>query len=38
VLQNVKWNRLVLYHRVCECGECGCNYECHCDWVWWVWL
>jgi hypothetical protein len=21
----------VLYRRLCECGECGCNYECQCD-------
>jgi len=20
----------VLYCRLCECGECGCNYECQC--------
>ena len=21
----------MLYCRLCECGECGCNYECQCD-------
>jgi len=31
VLQSVKRDRLVLCRRLCECGECGCNYECHCD-------
>jgi len=24
-------DRLMLYRRLCECGGCGCNYECHCD-------
>jgi hypothetical protein len=21
----------VLYHTLCECGECGCNCECQCE-------
>jgi hypothetical protein len=26
-----KRDRLLLYCRLCECGECGCNCECQCD-------
>jgi hypothetical protein len=29
--ESVKGDRLVLYCRLHECGECGCNYECQCD-------
>jgi len=28
VPQRVKRDRLGLYLTLCECGECGCNYEC----------
>jgi len=28
VLRSVQRDNLVLYCRICECGECGCNYEC----------
>jgi hypothetical protein len=28
VPQRVKRDKLLLYHTLCECGECGCNYEC----------
>jgi len=31
VLRSVQWDNLVLYCRICECGECGCNYECPWD-------
>jgi hypothetical protein len=29
--ESVKGDRLVLYRRLHECGECGRNYECQCD-------
>ena len=29
--QSVKGDRVVLYCWLCECGECGCNYECQFD-------
>ena len=29
--ESVKGERVLLYCRLCECGECGCNYECQCD-------
>jgi hypothetical protein len=31
VPQEVKRDRLLLYHTLCECGECGSNYECQCE-------
>ena len=31
VTESVKGESFVLYCRLRECGECGCNYECQCD-------
>jgi len=30
-IECVKGERVVLYCGLCDCGECGCNYECQCD-------
>ena len=31
VNQEIKGDRLGLFHTLCECGECGCNYEWQCE-------